>query len=152
MRAYCTAQDYSFGPTMADVKLDGGHPEFTDPESRERMAERQIIAGMRAAGVTTELDPEITDATLNEAGTVITLTIDLPNGGDLQTQWGFDGTEVPSGFTDLQGFEIWENAAGATKANRRNAVRIERSLCVICMPCCSVLDTLWFFMVPPPVN
>ena len=99
---------HTLSVSLGDVDVDPGsaHPEGQD--SLNRVCARLALAAAQGLGMSSaDEEPTITDITL-VAADQIEVTIDLPNGGTLTTEWAIDGDTVPSGENAVQGFEVWE--------------------------------------------
>lgn len=105
------------GPYTDDLRMEnsGGPHQLSSAQSRYghgRTLLRMFITGLRAYGVDTRTDPSLNTATINGGRTAITITVNRPNGGTLQTAWGIAGVAVPTGENDVQGFEVEDGGAG----------------------------------------
>lgn len=118
---YAASQGMSVGPWTDDLDMgsDGGaggggpHQNVLRFEGNPRHLIRKTIAGLWAMGVTTKTNPSLGGAVRGGGGSVFTISANLPNGGTLQTAWGFKVIAVPAGETSVQGFEVQNGGVGA---------------------------------------
>lgn len=111
--AYAQANGFAIGPFCDDYPTGDGstqdygpHPYQSTQESNARLGGRVMAAVMRAAGVDASVNPTL--GTPVRSGAAITIPATLPNGGSLQTYWGFNGLTPPAGALSISGFEVLE--------------------------------------------
>ncbi|MEO0622806.1 MAG: hypothetical protein AAF183_11300 [Pseudomonadota bacterium] len=92
------------GTSMNGVELDGGHA--VDPIAKDRASRALLIAGLAACGIEPITEPLPVDLTVNGTLDEVTVHIDLPSGGNLQTEWSANGETPPVGQNPVQGIEI----------------------------------------------
>lgn len=111
--AYAQANGFAIGPFCDDYPTGDGaaqdygpHPYQSTQESNARLGGRVMAAVMRAAGVDASVNPTL--GTPVRSGAAITVPATLPNGGSLQTYWGFNSLTPPAGALSVSGFEVLE--------------------------------------------
>lgn len=110
--SYANTRGWTVGPFVDDYPTGSGnspafgpHPEEDVAEGNPRFGVRLLVAALRACGVDSSTNPSI--ASLESPATdELNITVTLPNGGTLQTQWEFDSASPPGGEDSIQGFEI----------------------------------------------
>lgn len=107
---------WHFGTDKTDAEMDGGHADTE--QGQTRIARRLLIDGMRACGVDTRANPRFTGVTMNGAGTEITATFSLPNGGSLRVAGATTGSPTGADANAVQGFELLDPATGGGTPTR----------------------------------
>jgi len=111
--AWANANGVTVGPPLSDLRIEnGGGPHQTGATVTgiARMMARLAVAAARALGLDPSRNPHFTGATLGGGGTVITVSVALPNGGTLyspapaalrsfEVDAGGTGSWTATGFT-----------------------------------------------------
>ncbi len=122
---YAEAQGGAVTPLGLDRPREGGHtlePDSSQTDAgwitleapgwaSERGAVRYIAGFARLVGANPEPDPTISGIAMSGDDRTAIFTVDLPNGGALQTLWSLEGQAPPAGESPVQGFEWWEPGA-----------------------------------------
>ena len=128
--AYAAAQGFTLGPYTDDLDLgsDGGlggggpHPNVLRFEGGPRHMIRKVIGALWGMNIKRKTNPNLAGATRSAGGAIFTIFPNLPNGGVLQTAWGFKAIAVPAGETAVQGFEVQNGGTGAWSRSGFSAV------------------------------
>ncbi|MEM9144891.1 MAG: hypothetical protein AAGC57_01750 [Pseudomonadota bacterium] len=105
LRAYVDANPgFTLGASMGAVELDGGHAE--DALAKDRAARAVLVSGLNACGVAPVQSPLAVGLDMDAGLGFGDILIDLPEGGDLQTEWGLNAETPPAGVNAVQGIEI----------------------------------------------
>ncbi len=109
--AYAAEKGHAIGQDIRDSVRTGGH--FDTTEGKVRVSRRVLASGLRACGIDTSENPRFAGITV-KSPTELVARFSLPNGGTLQTGWGFAGETPGAGINPVQGFEVYDptNQAG----------------------------------------